>query len=464
MPRQTSLTKSASADQSALLTEWETGAKSYFGKGRSLITGTSQLPPELPLAAGVYLFLETLKGQSQETAKTYRVGCRRFMWFIFETAGQIPDQATIYELSPLVLEDFYLWLVATYGRKARATCNSYMAAARNLFDYLARRRLTPGGCQFQEMVAGLSPRVKGRQVAQAARLALKPAVPVLEDLAAAELEADSNATPFYPEGAVPSPNGQPLLNPGPSGEFSRNFQDQPADLMDTPTTVTGNVFKRMPRSQPEKDRRDLEELRDRAIILTLYCTGMRRQELASLDRRDLEALLDDYRRDLFRNYQANVTGRGEEPTGDNTYELIITGKGQKERLVYFDQVTLAAIEEYLTRRGKDGFRPLFLQHHRGRDKVKPISGGENYRVSLVTVWQVVARYAARLGVDLKPHDFRHNLATSLLNAGAQLSEVQDILGHASPTTTKQIYAHYDKGHLREAFSKYRKSAADLEPD
>jgi len=161
MPRQTSLTKSASADQSALLTEWETGAKSYFGKGRSLITGTSQLPPELPLAAGVYLFLETLKGQSQETAKTYRVGCRRFMWFIFETAGQIPDQATIYELSPLVLEDFYLWLVATYGRKARATCNSYMAAARNLFDYLARRRLTPGGCQFQEMVAGLS-RLQGR--------------------------------------------------------------------------------------------------------------------------------------------------------------------------------------------------------------------------------------------------------------------------------------------------------------
>lgn len=474
MSRQTSLTKSA--DQATLLTEWETGAKNYFGAGRALITGMNQLPPELPLAAGVHLFLETLKGQSQETAKTYRVGCRRFMWFIFKTTGQPPDQATIYELSPLVLEDFYLWLVATYGRKARATCNSYMAATRNLFDYLARRRLTPGGCQYQEMIAGLgrlqgrasykTPRVKGRQVAQAARLALKPAVPALEDLAAAELEAGSaDATPFYPEGAAPAPEVLPLLNPGPAGDFPRNFaEDHPGELLDTSLTVTGNLLKRLPRSQPEKDRRDLEELRDRAIILTLYCTGMRRQELASLDRRDLEALLDDYRRDLFRAYQATVTGRGEGPANGPTYELIITGKGQKERLVYFDQVTLAAIEEYLTRRGKDGFRPLFLQHHRGRDKVKPISGGENYRVSLVTVWQVVARYAARLGVDLKPHDFRHNLATSLLNAGAQLSEVQDILGHASPTTTKQIYAHYDKGHLREAFSKYRKSAADLEPD
>lgn len=80
---------------------------------------------------------------------------------------------------------------------------------------------------------------------------------------------------------------------------------------------------------------------------------------------------------------------------------------------------------------------------------------------MVTLWQVVSRYAKRLGVEIHSHDFRHNLATTLLNAGAQLSEVQDILGHASPTTTRQIYAHYDKGHLREAFGKYRKGAQTL---
>ncbi len=447
------------ADQSSLLNEWESAGKSYFGTGRVLQAGMAQLPADLPLAAGVQLFLDTLKGQSQETAKTYRVGCRRFMWFMYETTGQAPDQASIYELSPLVLEDFYLWLVATYGRKARATCSSYMAAARNLFDYLARRRLTPGGCQYQEMVAGLgrlqgrasykTPRAKGRQVEQVARLALKPAVPDLQDLETAELAADEAA--FYANSAETG-RDRSILNPETAGGL---LEGQPA----------GNTFKRMPRSQPEKDRRGLEELRDRAIILTLYCTGMRRQELASLDRNDLEALLGEYRRDLFRAYQSQVTGQNDssEVTAD-AYELLITGKGEKERLVYFDRIALGAIEEYLTRRGKDGFKPLFLQHHRGRDKVKPVPGGENYRVSLVTVWQVVARYAARLGIELKPHDFRHNLATSLLNAGAQLSEVQDILGHASPTTTKQIYAHYDKSHLREAFSKYRKSAADLEPD
>lgn len=453
---------SRAADQSALLTEWESAARAYFGTGRSGQTGTGQLPEDLPLAAGVQLFLDTLRGQSQETAKTYRVGCRRFLWFVYETTGHAPDQATVYGLSPLVLEDFYLWLVATYGRKARATCTAYMAAARNLFDYLARRRLTPGGCQYQEMVAGLgrlqgrasykTPRVRGRQVEQVARLALKPAVPAFEDLETAGLENDlpDPQTAFYNEG-VEREGGRVEVG----SEASGGFPEMP---------TAGNFLKRMPRSQPEKDRRDLEELRDRAIILVLYCTGMRRQELASLDRNDLESLLADYRRDLFRAYQNNVTGRGEVEAPPDAYELIITGKGQKERLVYFDHIALAAVEEYLTRRGKDGYKPLFLQHHRGRDKIKPLAGGENYRVSLVTVWQVVARYAARLGVDLKPHDFRHNLATSLLNAGAQLSEVQDILGHASPTTTKQIYAHYDKGHLREAFSKYRKSAADLEPD
>lgn len=406
-------------EQADFLKQWESAGKTFLAPepARPLV---EKLPADLPLAAGVNLFLATLQGQSQETAKTYRVGCRRFMWFIYTTTDKAPDRLAVADLSPLVLEDFYLWLVATYGRKARATCNSYMAAARNLFDFLARRRITPGGCQYQEMIAGLSrlqgrasyktPRVKGQQVDQVARLASR-------DLDTTETETAESDPP----------------------------DEQVKEELPEESAIVA-VAGRLPKSPAEKERRQLEELRDRAIILTLYCTGMRRQELASLDRADLENLLADYRHQLKGQAAPEV------------YELIITGKGQKERLVYFDHLTLDAVEAYLVRRGKDGFRPLFLQHHRGRDKVKPAPGGENYRVSLVTVWQVVDRYAARLGLDLKPHDFRHNLATTLLNAGAQLSEVQDILGHASPTTTKQIYAHYDKSHLRDAFSKFRKSA------
>ena len=59
-----------------------------------------------------------------------------------------------------------------------------------------------------------------------------------------------------------------------------------------------------------------------------------------------------------------------------------------------------------------------------------------------------------IGVNASPHDFRHDKASVMLNQGAKLSEVQDILGHASPETTKKIYAHYETAHLREAFDRY----------
>jgi site-specific recombinase XerD len=59
------------------------------------------------------------------------------------------------------------------------------------------------------------------------------------------------------------------------------------------------------------------------------------------------------------------------------------------------------------------------------------------------------------------HDFRHAKASTMLNRGAKLSEVQDILGHASPETTKRIYAHYEVSHLREAFDRFSASPEEL---
>ena len=64
-------------------------------------------------------------------------------------------------------------------------------------------------------------------------------------------------------------------------------------------------------------------------------------------------------------------------------------------------------------------------------------------------------------VPATTHDFRHAKATVLLNQGAKLSEVQDILGHASPETTKKIYAHYEVQHLRDAFDRYSLSAEEM---
>ena len=59
------------------------------------------------------------------------------------------------------------------------------------------------------------------------------------------------------------------------------------------------------------------------------------------------------------------------------------------------------------------------------------------------------------------HHFRHSKASVLLNRGASLSEVQDILGHASPETTKRIYAHYETQHLRDAFDRYSATPEEL---
>jgi site-specific recombinase XerD len=138
---------------------------------------------------------------------------------------------------------------------------------------------------------------------------------------------------------------------------------------------------------------------------------------------------------------------------------LITGKGEKERVVFFDATTQAAIRAYLEARN-DTLAPLFLRHdnHRGRSAGH---GGERWRLSPQSVWGVVKHYARSVGVQATTHHFRHSKASVLLNRGAALSEVQDILGHASPETTKRIYAHYQTQHLRDAFDRYSASAEEL---
>jgi site-specific recombinase XerD len=177
----------------------------------------------------------------------------------------------------------------------------------------------------------------------------------------------------------------------------------------------------------------LEVLRDRALVRTLFTTGMRREEAANLTRADVQ---DGHAR-----------------------QALITGKGSKERLVFFDDLALAAIRAYLEARA-DRWPSLFLRHDLGRGK-QPGPGGRRWRLSPKGVWDVVRRHAATVGVDASPHDFRHAKASVMLNRGAKLSEVQDILGHASPETTKKIYAHYEVSHLRDVFDRYSASAEEL---
>ena len=319
--------------------------------------------------AAIERFLQTLAGKSPRTRATYASSLRRFEEHL-EWARLPPERTPTDQLPPDVLERFYTWLVRAYGKERRATLQTYVAGARAFFRYLVRHRQAPPDTSFEEIKAGLQ-EVMGRSSYKTPRIDQR-LFQVLQYVDALPIPAD--------------------------GEEARR----------------------------------LELLRDKAILRTLFCTGMRRAELCSLNRADLDDGWAD--------------------------QALITGKGERERVVFFDEPTLEVIRRYLEAR-RDGYRPLFLRHNRGRGKPGP--GGANYRLSPQTVWLVVKKYAALAGVPATPHAFRHSKASVMLNRGAKLSEVQDILGHASPETTKRIYAHYEVSHLREAFDRFSATPEEL---
>lgn len=158
-------------------------------------------------------------------------------------------------------------------------------------------------------------------------------------------------------------------------------------------------------------------LRDRAILELLYAAGLRVGELVSLDVGDIKL--------------------------DSEY-VRCTGKGGKERIVPIGAQSVRAVSRYLAlaRRGLAGRRrspALFLNRGGGR-------------LSRQSVWKLIQECAARAGIRrrLGPHSLRHSFATHLLEGGADLRSVQEMLGHASVTTT-QIYTHVTPGRLREVY-------------
>lgn len=166
---------------------------------------------------------------------------------------------------------------------------------------------------------------------------------------------------------------------------------------------------------------DPARLRDRAMLELLYATGARAAELIGLDVDDLDGL--------------------DHPDGGT---VILRGKGGKERLVPVGRPACEAVGAYLTRArpalAKRGGPALFLNTRGGP-------------VSRQTLWNVVSAAAARAGVtqEVSPHSFRHSFATHLLDGGADIRVVQELLGHASVTTT-QVYTLVTVDTLREVWA------------
>jgi integrase/recombinase XerD len=161
-------------------------------------------------------------------------------------------------------------------------------------------------------------------------------------------------------------------------------------------------------------RHDRWPLRDRALLALLYATGCRASEVCGLTLRDVQ-LDAGFCRCL--------------------------GKGNKERLVSLNPVAKAAVEAYLTHE-----RSLLAGLN--RDGVLFLSRRGN-PLDRITVWKLVKRYAARVGVsrDVSPHTLRHSFATHMLAGGAEIRALQELLGHASIRTT-QIYTQVDHSRIK----------------
>ena len=161
--------------------------------------------------------------------------------------------------------------------------------------------------------------------------------------------------------------------------------------------------------------------RDRAILETLYASGVRISELVGLDRRDLD--LDD---GLLR----------------------VLGKGSKERIVPVGRSARAALHTYLDR----GRPELVTRTRRSGDGEAVFLNARGGRLSRQSCWKIVrtAGNAAGLGDRLSPHVLRHSCATHMLDHGADIRVVQELLGHASLSTT-QVYTKVSPQRLRAVY-------------
>ena len=169
---------------------------------------------------------------------------------------------------------------------------------------------------------------------------------------------------------------------------------------------------------------DLISLRDRALLELLYATGGRVTEIINLNTTDVSTI---------KNEDSEVT------------TIRVKGKGGKERVVPIGSFGLNAVNDYLTRS-----RPTLCRVLTQKALFLNQRGG---RLTRQSAWSIVANRAARAGLSevVTPHSMRHSFATHLLDGGADIRVVQELLGHASVTTT-QIYTLITIDRLRESYA------------
>ncbi|KGH53263.1 recombinase XerD [Oenococcus oeni IOEB_S277] len=165
-------------------------------------------------------------------------------------------------------------------------------------------------------------------------------------------------------------------------------------------------------------------LRNRALLETMYATGFRVSEICNLKLADLH---------------------------DELGLITTIGKGQKQRIVPIGEMSLLYISKYF----KES-RPILL-----KDKESPylFLNDHGHRISRQGIFKLVKEIAIKAGIDkdISPHTLRHSFATNLLENGADLRIVQELLGHSDISTT-QIYTHVSQKHIREQYNRFHPRA------
>jgi len=166
------------------------------------------------------------------------------------------------------------------------------------------------------------------------------------------------------------------------------------------------------------------DLRDRALLETLFSTGMRVAEVASLDRDQIKI-----------------------PFPLDELEISITGKGSRIRPVYFSVRCLRSLKNYLDTRENDNEKALFISFKGPKNASK--------RLSTRSIENIVKKHAIRAGVPIftVPHAIRHSFATDMLSNGVDIRTLQEFLGHSDISTT-QIYTHVVSKQLKDIHKKF----------
>lgn len=282
-----------------------------------------------------------------------------------------------------MLERFSAYLSGELGRSPH-TVRGYLADARSLSSHLEERGREPGDIDLPLIRDWLSrAREEGASRATVAR----------------RVASVRALTRFlHREGVLAADPGPLLVGPAQQRSLPTVLDERQA----------AEALSRAPARTPT-------DLRRRAVVESLYATGVRVAELCALDLSDV-----DRERRTVR----------------------VLGKGAKERTVPLGEPALDAVDDWIA-----GGRPAMAGVHSGTALFLGARGG---RLDVRRAREDVHAHLRAAGVDGAPHDLRHSAATHLLNGGADLRSVQEFLGHASPRST-QIYTHVSVERLRDTY-------------